>query len=95
MYCMKIPTLRERIDEFIRSAPKSKPWYDSENRVWKPGWTYISKRAVMALFLAHRRARALQAMKELDAEIAREEAAGRRRRARRKNAPAGSRRTTR
>jgi hypothetical protein len=92
---MKSPTLSERIDQFIHSAPRSAPWYDTKNRCWRPGHVYITKKAVMGMFMTHRRARALQAMKELDAEIAREEAAERRRRARRKNTPAGSRRTTR
>jgi hypothetical protein len=46
----------------------------------------------MAIFLDHRRARALQAMAELDAEIAREEAAERRRWYRAKRKLAGKNR---
>jgi hypothetical protein len=45
---------------------------------------HLSKRATVALFIEHRRARALQAMAELDAELAREEPAKRRNQAKRK-----------
>jgi len=70
----------------ISSAPRSRLWFDTKNGCWKPGWVYISKRAVMASFLEYRRARALYAMAELDAEIAREDAAERRRLRRKKAA---------
>jgi hypothetical protein len=88
---MKVPTLRERIDHYIATAPRSRPWYNSKTRKWEKGWLYVSKRAIMAVFMEHRRARALQAMKELDEKIAREEAPEGRRRARRKNALGGPR----
>jgi hypothetical protein len=80
----KIPTLSERVDRLIAAAPRSRPWYDTKNRCWRPGHVYITKKAVMAMFMAHRRTRALQAMKELDEEIAREELAKRRGQAKRK-----------
>lgn len=75
-------TMSERIDRYLETVPRSRPWYDTKNRVWQQGRPYISKRALMAIFLEHRRARAQQALAELDAEIAREETAERRRRAR-------------
>jgi hypothetical protein len=81
---VKTLTLSERIDQFIASAPRSAPWYDTKNRCWRPGHVYITKKAVMALLLELRRERALQAMAELDAEIAAEEAAKRRGQAKRK-----------
>jgi hypothetical protein len=92
---MKTLTLSERIDQLIAAAPRSRPWYDTANRCWRPGHLYLTRKAVFAVFMAHRRQRAMEAMAALDAEIAREEAAEKRRRPRRKKAPAGQRRTTR
>jgi hypothetical protein len=80
----KIPTLSERIDEYLRTVPRSRPWYDTKNRCWKPGHAYITKRAVFAIFQARRRDRTRLAMAELDAEIAAEAAAERRRLAKHK-----------
>jgi hypothetical protein len=74
---MKFPTLAERIDHFIATAPRSRPWYNSKTRKWEKGRLYLSKRAVMALFMEYRRDRAAQAMAELDTEIAAEEPADR------------------
>jgi hypothetical protein len=82
----KPPTLSERMDRYLETVPRSRPWFNSRTGRWEPGHVYISKRAIFAVFLEHRRARALYAMAELDAEIAREEAAERRRRARKKSA---------
>jgi hypothetical protein len=52
---MKRLTLSQRIDHYLATAPRSRTWYDTKNRCWRPGHVYISKKAVMALFLAHRR----------------------------------------
>jgi hypothetical protein len=75
----KQPTLSERIDRYLEALPRSRPWFDSRTGQWQKGHAYISKRAIMAIFLEHRRERALQAMAELDEDIPREEAAERRR----------------
>jgi hypothetical protein len=71
----KILTLSERIDQFLATVPRSRPWYNSKEGRWEKGHPYITKRAVFALFMEYRRARAQQAMAELDAEIAAKEAA--------------------
>jgi len=81
----KIKSSAEFIDEVIRAAPRGRPWYDSEDRRWTQP-IHLTKRAVKAAFLAYRRQRAALAMAELEAQIAREKAAERRRRARRKYA---------
>jgi hypothetical protein len=75
----KPPTLSERIDRYLETVPRSRPWFNTRTGEWEKGHVYISKRAIFAVFLEHRRARALQAMAELDEAIAREEAAERRR----------------
>jgi hypothetical protein len=67
--------LSERIDLLIATAPRSRPWYDTKKRCWRKGHVYITKRAVFALFMEYRQARAQQAMDELDAQIAREKRA--------------------
>ena len=78
------PTLSERVDKYLETVPRSRPWFNSRTGRWEKGHAYISKKALFAIFLEHRRARALYAMAELDAEIAREEAAERRRHTRKK-----------
>jgi hypothetical protein len=72
------------IDDFIATVPRARPWFNKATGRWEPGRLYITKKSMLALCQAIRRARAAQAFAELDAEIAREEAAERRRARRRK-----------
>jgi hypothetical protein len=72
------------IDAYIATCPRSRRWFNKATGKWEPGRLYITKKSMLALCQAIRRARAAQAMAELDAEIAREELAERRRQRRRK-----------
>jgi hypothetical protein len=72
------------IDDFIATCPRAKPWFNKTKGRWEPGRLYITKKSMLALCQAIRRARAAHTMAELDIEIAHEEAAERRRARRRK-----------